>query len=172
MPVSVEAMSYYRDRLWVRNVHYLLELDPSTGKRLRLGSASWGWGGMGFQNNKLFVSGIQSQYGTSGATVTDLDQPGEELTGKPTLEGMRQIRSQPLSNFPRLAAMGTPLVVGDLICFATVAGDVYLVEHDGKVRWDYKLGGTCHATPVAADGYLLIGDDDGWLHALRQSPEH
>ena len=44
--------SYYRDRLWVRNVHYLVELDPATGKRLRLGDASWGWGGMAFQKNR------------------------------------------------------------------------------------------------------------------------
>src|SRR4051794_610495 len=71
-PLSVEALAYYRNRLWVRNVHYLVELDPATGKRLRLGDAAWGWGGMGFQNNRLFVSGIQSQYGNSGATFTDL----------------------------------------------------------------------------------------------------
>jgi outer membrane protein assembly factor BamB len=126
---------------------------------------------MAFQHHKLFVSGIQSQYGTSGATVTDLDEPGKELTGKPTLEGVRQIHSKPLYNFPRLAAMGSPLVVGDLVCFATVSGDVFLVEADGKVRWQHKLGGTCHATPIAADGYLLVGCDDGRLYAFRQSSQ-
>ena len=88
MPISVEALAYYRERLWVRNVHYLVELDPATGKRLRLGDASWGWGGMAFQKNKLFVSGIQSQYGKSGATVTDLDDVGKEITKFPTLEGV------------------------------------------------------------------------------------
>src|SRR5207237_1280293 len=88
IPVSVEALAYYRDRLWVRNVHYLVELDPATGKRLRLGDASWGWGGLAFRKNQLFTSGIQSQYGTSGATVTDLDQPGKEITKFPTLEGV------------------------------------------------------------------------------------
>jgi outer membrane protein assembly factor BamB len=123
---------------------------------------------MAFQRNKLFLSGIQSQYGTSGGTVTDLDDPGEEITKWPTLEGARQIRSKGLANWPRLAAMGTPLVVGEQVCFAAVSGDVYLTEPDGKIRWTTKLGSTCHATPVAADGHLLVGCDDGRLYAFRE----
>jgi outer membrane protein assembly factor BamB len=168
LPVSVEALSFYRDKLWVRNVHYLLELDPATGKRLRLGSASWGWGGMAFQKSNLFVSGIQSQYGTNGGTRTDLDQPGKPIEKFPTLEGVLRIQSKVLANYPELASMGTPLVVGDQVCFATVSGKVVLAESDGKERWKYQLGGTCHATPIAADGYLLVGCDDGHLYAFRQ----
>lgn len=167
VPVSVEALAYYRDRLWVRNVHYLVELDPATGRRLRLGDASWGWGGMAFQRNNVFVSGIQSQYGTSGATVTDLDQEGKAMEKPPALEGVRRIRSKGLLGWPQLAAMGTPLVVGDFLCFAAVSGQVFLTEPDGKVRWKYQLDGTCHATPVAADGFLVVGCDDGYLYAFR-----
>lgn len=167
VPVSVEALAYYRDRLWVRNVHYLVELDPATGKRLRLGDASWGWGGLAFQNNRVFVSGIQSQYGTSGATVTDLDAEGKPIEKGPTLEGVRRIRSKPLYGSTRLAAMGTPLVVGEQVCFATVAGRLCLTGPDGKERWGFDLGGTCHATPVAADGHLVVGCDDGRLYAFR-----
>lgn len=167
VPISVEALSYYRDRLWVRNVHYLVELDPATGKRLRLGDASWGWGGMAFQKNRLFVSGIQSQYGTAGATFTDLDQPGKEITKFPTLEGVLKLQPKSLVNYPKLAAMGTPLVIGDHVCFATVSGKVVLTEPDGKELWSAQLGGTCHATPVAADGYLVVGCDDGHLYAFR-----
>jgi outer membrane protein assembly factor BamB len=168
VPISVEALAYYRDRLWVRNVHYLVELDPATGKRLRLGDASWGWGGMAFQKNRLFVSGIQSEYGTNGATMTDLDQEGNEIEKVPTLEGVRHIRSKGLSDYPKLAAMGTPLVAGNHVCFATVTGRVYLAEPDGKPRWTFDLGSTCHATPVAADGFLLVGCDDGHLYAFRE----
>lgn len=167
VPISVEALSYYRDRLWVRNVHYLVELDPATGKRLRLGDASWGWGGMAFLKNKLFVSGIQSQYGKSGATVTDLDDAGKEIMKFPTLEGVKRIPSKYLNNYPQLAAMGSPLVVGDAICFATVSGKVCLTEPDGKERWAFQLASTCHATPVTADGYLVVGCDDGHLYAFR-----
>jgi outer membrane protein assembly factor BamB len=168
VPVSVEALSYHRDKLWVRNVHYLVELDPATGKRLRLGDASWGWGGMAFQKNHVFVSGIQSQYGTSGGTITDLDDAGKEIEKGPTLEGVRRIRSKGLRGWPQLAAMGTPLVAGDDICFAGVSGKVTLTEPDGKVRWSAQLGGTCHATPVSGGGYLIVGCDDGNLYAFRE----
>jgi outer membrane protein assembly factor BamB len=168
VPVSVEALAYYRDKLWVRNVHYLVELDPATGKRLRLGDASWGWGGMAFLKNRLFVSGIQSQYGTSGATVTDLDQEGKAIEKMPTLEGVVRLKHKMLANFPKLATMGTPLVVGEHVCFATVSGKLCLTEPDGKERWSTHLGGTCHATPVAADGFLVVGCDDGHLYAFRE----
>lgn len=167
VPISVEALAYYRDRLWVRNLHYLIELDPATGKRLRLGDASWGWGGMAFLKNKLFVSGIQSQYGKSGATVTDLDDAGKEIMKFPTLEGVNRIPSKYFGNYTQLAAMGTPLVAGDLICFASVSGKLCLTDPDGKERWLFQLAGACHATPVAADGYLVVGCDDGNLYAFH-----
>jgi outer membrane protein assembly factor BamB len=167
IPVSVEALAYHRDRLWVRNVHYLVELDPADGKRLRLADASWGCGGIAFQNNRLFQSGIQSQYGTAGATHVDLDQEGTEMKKAPTLEGVLRLKHKSLYNYPKLAAMGTPLVIGDLVCFAAVSGKLTLTDADGKERWSTQLGDTCHATPVAADGYLMVGCDDGWLYAYR-----
>lgn len=170
VPVSVEALAYYRHRLWVRNVHYLVELDPATGKRLRLGDASWGWGGMAFQQNRLFVSGIQSQYGTAGATFTDLDQEGTAFEKTPTLEGVLRLKHKSLYNYPKLAAMGTPLVIGEQVCFATVSGKVCLTEPDGKERWSYQLGGSCHGTPVAAAGVLIVGCDDGYVYAFRERP--
>ncbi|OAI48402.1 hypothetical protein AYO44_07145 [Planctomycetaceae bacterium SCGC AG-212-F19] len=166
VPLSVEALAFYRDRLWVRNVHYLVELAPATGKRLRLSDTSWGWGGMAFQKNKIFTSGIQSEYGRNGACVTDLDQPGKEIEKILTLEGVRHLPVKLLG--AELQAMGTLLVAGDNLVIATVGGKVNLMEPDGKVRWTFHLGGTCHATPVAADGYLLVGCDDGHLYAFRQ----
>ena len=167
VPISVEALSYYRDRLWVRNLHYLVELEPATGKRLRLGDASWGWGGMAFLKNKLFVSGIQSQYGRAGAVVTDLDDAGKEIVKFETLEGVNRIPAKYFGSYIKLASMGTPLVAGDQVCFAAVTGNVYLTDADGKERWTFQLGGSCHATPVAADGYLVVGCDDGNLYAFR-----
>ncbi|MBL8799005.1 MAG: PQQ-binding-like beta-propeller repeat protein [Planctomycetia bacterium] len=167
VPLSVEALAVHRDRLWVRNVHYLVELDPATGKRLRLGDASWGWGSMAFLQNKIYVSGIQSQYGTHGAAVTDLEQEGKPLEKIPTLEGVLRLKSCGLSGAAQLAAMGTPLALGDKLAFASVSGKVFLTDPDGKVLWSAQLDGTCHASPVAADGHLLIGGDDGCLYAFR-----
>jgi outer membrane protein assembly factor BamB len=44
---------------------------------------------------------------------------------------------------------------------------VALVAPDGKKLWTAKLGGTCHAPPVAADGLLAVGCDDGFLYGFR-----
>ena len=71
----------------------------------------------------------------------------------------------------KLAAMGTPLVAGYHLCFATVSGKVSLTEPDGKERWSYQLGGTCHATPIAAAGYLIVGCDDGCIYGFRAKAE-
>lgn len=168
VPVSVESLAVHRDSLWVRNVHYVVELDPASGERRRLGDASWGWGGMAFRQNKLFVSGIQSQYGTSGATVTDLDDPGQPIEKAPTLESVRRLRGKSLLGREELASMGTPLVVGEHLVFASVRGKLSLTAPDGKVLWSTKLGASCHATPVAADGFLVVGDDAGRMHAFRE----
>ena len=59
-------------------------------------------------------------------------------------------------------------MAGDHVCFAAVGGRLALTDPDGKVRWSYQLGGTCHATPVAADGSLIVGCDDGRLYAFRE----
>jgi GNAT superfamily N-acetyltransferase len=67
--------------------------------------------------------------------------------------------------------MGTPLVVGEHVCVATVSGKVSLTEPDAKERWSFQLGGTCHATPTAADGFLVVGCDDGLLYAFREKRE-
>src|SRR5262249_32892130 len=97
-----------------------------------------------------------------------LDDAGKPIEKIPTLEGVLRIQTKGLSNWPELAAMGTPLVVGDFVCFPSVKGKLYLTEPDGKVRWSFDLGGTCHATPVAADGFLVVGCDDGHLYAFRE----
>jgi outer membrane protein assembly factor BamB len=74
--------------------------------------------------------------------------------------------------------MGTPLVLGENVCLATKAGDVLITKPDfanpvrgivmHKQLWSAKLGGSCHATPVAADGHLVVGCDDGFLYAFRE----
>jgi outer membrane protein assembly factor BamB len=169
IPVTIEALAYHRDKLYVRNPNWIVEVDPKTGRRLRVGMASWGWGGPAFVNNLLFQTGIQSQYGTSGGTVTDLDDPGNPPNKLiPTLEEVRLLKRTNLKGGPELGGMGTPLALGDKLCFATVAGKLIVTDLDSTRRWTYQLGGTCHATPVAADGTLLVGCDDGHLYAFHE----
>lgn len=63
--------------------------------------------------------------------------------------------------------MGAPLVLGDKVCFATREGKVAIVEPDGTPLWSSLLGGTCHSSPVAAAGLLVVGCDDGHVYAFR-----
>ena len=88
-PITIEAIAYYRDKLYARTPYYIVELEPQSGKRLRIGEASYGYGGLAFQKNFIYQSGVKGEYGTVGAHATDLDQPGQPITQKiPTLEGV------------------------------------------------------------------------------------
>ena len=194
IPVSIEAVSYYRDQLWVRSPYYVVRLDPTNGAWLRIAEASYGYGGMAFVGNKLFQSGVLGQYGTTGATSIPLNAEGgppPEYVA-PTLKGVKMLTPQPLigspqpasnstsysarmsvgmvkmQGSPELASMAAPLAVGDKLCFATLHGKVILTDLDGRQLWSHALGGPSHAPPVAAAGLLVVGCDDGSLHAFRE----
>ena len=170
IPVSIEAVSFYRDQLWVRSPYYVVELDPSKGTWLRIAEASYGYGGMAFVQDRLFQSGVLGQYGTTGATSVSLNAKGgpppESML--PTLQGVSMLSPQPLEGAPELASMPAPLALGDKLCFATLEGKVILTRLDGTRLWDYELGGPCHAPAAAADGLLVVGCDDGNLYAFRE----
>jgi len=168
VPIAVEALALYRGKLYVRSPYYVAELDPQTGKRLRIGQASYGYGGIAFMDNLMFLSGVRGQYGTAGATVTDLDEPGGEPKKIPTLDDVPVFEPKGLKGSFELTSMGTPLVVGDKVCFASRAGEVILTEADGERLWSYKLESTCHASPIAAEGLLVVGCDDGKVYAFRE----
>ena len=173
IPVSIEAVSCYRERLWVRSPYYVVELDPTKGTWLRIAEASYGYGGMAFAGGQLFQSGVLGQYGTEGATSVSIDAKGgpppEPML--PTLEGVSMLNSQPFDGAPELASMAAPLALGDKLCFATLQGKIILTKLDGTQLWSYELGGPCHAHPVAADGLLVVGCDDGNLYAFREEQQ-
>jgi len=168
IPVSIEAISFYRDRLWVRSAYYVVELDPTKGTWLRIADGSYGYGGMAFVGDRLYQSGVQGQYGTRGATSISIDDKGgpppESML--PTLEGVSIVKPQPLEGAPELAAMAAPLALGDKLCFATLEAGVVLTKLDGTRLWNYELGGPSHSSPAAADGLLVVGSDDGNLYAF------
>jgi hypothetical protein len=68
---------------------------------------------------------------------------------------------------PCLAAMGTPLVLGQKVCIAARDGRIVLPEPEGGVLWTGQRGSASHASPVAADGLLAVGGDDGNVQAFR-----
>jgi outer membrane protein assembly factor BamB len=174
-PITIEALACHGDRFYLRTPFHIMEYDPASGKRLRMGNASYGYGGMGFAGSLLLTSGSGGgQGGAAGATLLDLDAPRGEAFPKnsdgksriPTLEDVRLFNQRSLS--ANLSAMGAPLGLGDKVCLATLAGEVILSALDGKKLWSAKLGGTCHAPPVAADGVLVVGCDDGNVYAFRE----
>jgi outer membrane protein assembly factor BamB len=197
IPVSIEAISYWRDQLWVRSPYYVVRLDPADGAWLRIAEASYGYGGMAFVGNRLFQSGVLGQYGTTGATSVALDEPGgpppEQVAS--TLQGVRMLTPKPLESrpelaisaaptysarmssgvarmrgSPELASMAAPLSLGDKLCFATLQGSVVVTDLDGRPLWSFELGGPSHAPPVAAGRLLVVGCDDGFLYGFREVP--
>jgi outer membrane protein assembly factor BamB len=59
---------------------------------------------------------------------------------------------------------------GDLY-FATRTGHIYGFNANGRRLFDFDAGGKFDSYPaLAADGTLLIGDDNGTLFALHESP--
>jgi outer membrane protein assembly factor BamB len=170
IPVSIEAVSFYRDQLWVRSPYYVVQLDLAKGTWLRIAEASYGYGGMAFVGDRLFQSGLLGQYGTTGATSIPLDAKGGPPPDSmlPTLEGVSMLSAEPLEGASELVSMAAPLALGDKLCFATLQGKVILTKLDGTPLWDHELGGPCHAPPVAAAGLLVVGCDDGNLYAFRE----
>jgi outer membrane protein assembly factor BamB len=173
IPVSIEAVSFYRDRLWVRSAYYVVELDPNKGTWLRIADASYGYGGMAFVGDRLFQSGVQGQYGTTGATSISLEDKGgpPPKSMLPTLEGVSILKPQPLEGAPELASMAAPLVLDEVFCFATLQGKIILTKLDGTQLWNHVLGGPSHAPPAAVDGLLVVGCDDGNLYAFRSAQQ-
>ncbi len=168
VPISAEALAHWRGKLYLRTPYYVMELDPAGGKRLRLGIASYGYGGLAFMKSVMFQSGVSGQYGSSGGTSTDLAQAGKEMKRKlKNLEDVRMLASKGLKGWPRLASMGAPLVLGDTVCFATRKGELIITKPDGTQLWKTKLGRFCHSPPTAAGGLLVVGSDDGKVYAFR-----
>lgn len=170
IPVSIEAISWRRDQLWVRSPYFVVKLDPKNGSWLNIAEASYGYGGMAFAGDRLFQSGVQGQYGTEGATFVPLDgevaAPPKQVA--PTLKGVGMLKPQPMKGAPDLESMAAPLTLGDKLCFATLAGEVVLTDLNGVQVWKHRLGGPSHAPPIAAGGLLVVGCDDGNLYAFRE----
>lgn len=163
VPRSVEALAFVRNNLWVRAATALVELDPKTGHRLRfVVPAPYGRGGLAIANNRMFVAGL------TGAALCDLDDKGSDPPKVATLDDVRRLSLRHFKSLGTLSATATPLVLGENVCFVSREGKLILAELQGKEVWTYAMGATCHSSPVAADGLLIVGNDQGWIHAFRR----
>ena len=65
-----------------------------------------------------------------------------------------------------------PLIADDVVYIAELNGNVKgYAFADGAEVWKTKLKSQIHSTPAYSNGYLLIGDDAGVLHAFDQQAE-
>ena len=65
------------------------------------------------------------------------------------------------------AIRGSPIVAGDMVYFATLAGKVYaLNRHTGQEIWNLSLGSPVMLSPALAEGKLFVRTEDGRIHAI------
>ncbi|MEX0715146.1 MAG: PQQ-binding-like beta-propeller repeat protein [Planctomycetaceae bacterium] len=152
------------DKLYVRSPYYVLELDAATGKRLRIGNASYGYGGIAIAGDSVFQSGIKGQYGTTGLTRIDLNAPTKEPADYPTMDDVRRFDPQSLGN--GLVSMAAPLATRDRVLVSTRDGRLVLADHAGKILQQHDLESKSHAPPIIAGEFVLVGTDAGALHAF------
>lgn len=175
VPISIEKLHFYRDKLYLRSARQIAEYDAVSGKRLRLANASYGYNGLAFAKNLIISAG------TGSAMAVDLGEAGalSRYKDQPALKNVLVVPGKRIAGWPSLASMGTPVVTGDLVTFATVKGRLVVIRPEPasisgkllkhKVVWSAQLGGTCHSSPIVADGHIVVGCDDGKLYAFRSS---
>lgn len=64
------------------------------------------------------------------------------------------------------ATVHAPIVAGDHVFFAAGASIISLDRSNGTVDWQYPVGDEITTEPVVLDGYLYVGDKNGYLYAI------
>lgn len=156
----LDGISLYKDLLWV-NGNHLAAIDPKNGK-IVINANGASNGRPGFANdNMLLVPMIYD------LTATDF-KPGFEL-GLP-----RQKVKSHLKNTLRWALLGQPLMLDDGYIFSNwineqlgSRGEVVMTKEDGTILWSYAFDSSCTASPIAANGLMVIGAHDGFVYGFK-----
>lgn len=62
----------------------------------------------------------------------------------------------------------SPVIAGDKVVVASTAGFIHLLDlNSGDELWRYEVGADIVASPAVADGYVVIGSEDGNLYAFK-----
>jgi outer membrane protein assembly factor BamB len=64
------------------------------------------------------------------------------------------------------AGVRSPIVTGDQVLFAAGATITSLNRETGDVVWQYPVGDDVTTEPVVLDGYLYVGDRNGYFYAI------
>lgn len=165
VPISLEYIAVYREKVYLRSPYQLCEYDPKNGKRLRIANIPYGYNGFGIKENIFAFAGVNS------GMVLDIDMQGELKNKKiPNMEEVLVLKSKKrLKGFPSLAnSSGTPLIVSEeRILWPSKSGKIKITKYDGTTLDSFKLESSCHSSPVVSNGIIIIGDDHGIIYGYR-----
>jgi outer membrane protein assembly factor BamB len=84
-----------------------------------------------------------------------------------TLSAFDAATGDPLWTFPTGGEVRSgPIMVGNLICFASADGHLRALDETGSLRWDCDMGGPTYATPALAGDRLVCGLASGQVVAV------
>ena len=63
----------------------------------------------------------------------------------------------------------SPVVSGGMIFFGNDKGSVIAAGTDGKIKWQYEGGVAAEAPPLVSGDKVIIGFNDGTLHAVNKA---
>jgi outer membrane protein assembly factor BamB len=67
----------------------------------------------------------------------------------------------------RARVESSPVIAGDRVVAATVAGKIYLLDPKSKeAKWEYDAGGGFTGSPAVVDGKIILGNTDGTLYCF------
>jgi outer membrane protein assembly factor BamB len=159
-----EALVWHRDKLWAHG-WCLAELDAGSGRVTRfVNQPPYGY------NRVTFLGNIMYATGNGGTRAYDLGDPGKQASlGEYSAGRIPSKKSKTKFRGSTYASpAGSPLPLGDKLCFTTKKGEIVLAGPDGSALWTAELGATCHASPAAGEGLLVVGDDKGTVHCFRE----
>lgn len=133
---------------------YALNLeDGKTLWETELPDKVWG-SGPALEGGSVYVGGVEGCVHVLKAATGELQ---------------RRLCADPPKGFlGKRDLVASPLVYGSLLVFGTDDKRVYAYgREDGQRRWAYQAGGIVHDNAACGCGdKVLIGDREGWLHAL------
>ena len=114
---------------------------------------------------------LVNQYTPSKTTTTLTSSADGSVVSTPSgvVEGGSatwQMYCPSIVSSPAIDANGTVYVGAD-------DGYLYVIDAEGKLKWNYKTGGSINSSPaVGADSTVYVGSDDGYVYALHAASDN
>lgn len=153
-------------------------LEPKTGKMLwkfdlNPKDSVWKLGGRGTRNNIIATPVIYEDhvYLSVGQDPEHGEGPGHlyciDATKRGDITDSGKVWHLGGEDFHR--SMSTCAIVGELLYTADLSGYLYCIERkSGKELWKYDTYAAIWGSPLAVDGKIYLGDEEGEVTILKQ----